>query len=1045
MKLTAEELKKISSKGSFLKERLDGKTLFLKGNIDEKRFELWKKKAGGSGGETAFLKRIYAEGITMERAKEISSDVTWDSDRDFPSWTGYINGMLGILPVDVEELKGKTLFQTDKYLEALKKQTQDNEKVFVEAKEGMLSILPFVYYGEKELIKRLGKRIELFSDKALWDMSQMLANGLYYLVHKTISERLRIFILRKESFGFLLNLKDEDSMRYMALFREDLLLGGWKEIFLEYPVLPRIMGTVINNWVQNMDELSSHLENDKGILEKEFNNNKKLGKAEGIKGSISDAHNKGKGVIILEFQSEVKIVYKPRNLGIDMAYAKLIDAMEDRGFPYKLKAPKALQFKNHGWIEFIEYKPLDSKEEAGSYYKRAGALLGLVYVLCGNDFHGENMIAHGEHPVLVDLETIIAYKMIQFNEDYEDMKETQNFIDLLQESVLGLGFLPIWLTAPGGICIDFGALTGSVTTSIPSFENAAMSVIDYKNELLEGFKRAYDFFMENKDKFFNDILKNLFDKSILRIIIRPTKVYAQMLYHTLSPEFLKDGFLYSIEIERFAPAFLVKVEDEKTKRLWDIFLSERDALEERDVPIFYGHADELHIRNDCNILSENYFADSALERVNNKIKGLSEDDKERQLDFIVETLKIYKKSCHDEGQKTETHKDLEDMELMGKEELLAEALDIYEQIMKKSIKVGDKNISWISYNHDLIHEKVMIGQAIASLYDGMFGISLFMSSLYSITGKEDIKRNALLLLGPFRESLRHKSYPMPVYRMQLGLGNGLGGIIKSLVMIGDYLCEEALYHDAMYLIDKIKPEQIKKEKNMDVLKGLIGLIPALVICHERFGHVCSLELAKLCGEQILKNKEKASETGFGCGTDGIIYGLYKLYSVTLDTKLYEAMLQMIKGNNGMNEEVPDKEGKMNLNGSLCSGTAGRGLMLLGILPVLEDAKIQIDIDDLIKHTLEYPMEFADHLCCGNSGRIDFLQEASLRLEKPELLKQANRRIRWMIKRKKEKGHFHIEGSHSNWVSNPSLFQGLSGIGYEMLRCIDAKRFQSVLY
>ena len=39
------------------------------------------------------------------------------------------------------------------------------------------------------------------------------------------------------------------------------------------------------------------------------------------------------------------------------------------------------------------------------FYRRQGALLALLYALEATDFHAENLIASGEFPVLIDLET----------------------------------------------------------------------------------------------------------------------------------------------------------------------------------------------------------------------------------------------------------------------------------------------------------------------------------------------------------------------------------------------------------------------------------------------------------------------------------------------------------------------------------------------------------------------------------------------------------------------------------------------------------------
>ncbi|MDD4565947.1 MAG: type 2 lanthipeptide synthetase LanM [Eubacteriales bacterium] len=1044
MRLALNELEQIAARSAFLKERLEGNTQFLEGREKEKRFHAWRKKVGGSGGEPAFFKRLHVEGITIKKAKEICAEVTWNKAHELPEWTDYINDLLMMLPADEARLEERVIFDIKGYLNALDEQPNADKKALAEIKGAMLSLLPFVSYAERRLADRLADKANLFSEKALSDISGMLANALLQLSFKTFSERLRIFILRKESFGFLMNLHDEDTIRYAALYEKELLSGGWKEIFLEYPVLPKLMVTAICNWVDHIDSFSTYLKEDMEFLEKEFNGNDALGTVSAIKGSISDAHNKGKGVLIPEFEQGAKIVFKPRNLGIDVAYERLINKLKDMEFPYELIAPRALNFESHGWIEFIENKPLDTEDQAKDFYRRDGALLCLVYALGGNDFHGENIIAFGEHPVLIDLETIIAFKMLQFTDESEYVRDVQKFVDILRESVLGIGFLPIWLTVGDDVCVDFGALTGSIPSSMPSFEGKTLSVFDYQEELLEGFGKTYDFFIENGEAFFDNIVRELFNDTVLRVLLRATNVYAKMLNQTISPGFLKDGFLYSVEIEGFAPAYLINVAEENVPRLWKLFLNERDALEERDIPIFSGHANERHIRNDRSILCNDYFSESVLERVGQKIRKLDAADKGRQLDFITESLSIYTKGCHNEGKKKEGQPENGSLQPLEKAELLSRAQSVYQEIMASSLKLGDQYISWISYNYDLLYNKTFIGQTTANLYDGLIGISLFTAALYSLNRDEKVKYTALSLLEPFRQSLRNQDYKMPVYRMNPGLGKGLGGIIKAFVMIGDYLEEAALYDDARYLIELITKEQIIKERHMNVLSGLAGLLPALLLCYEHFGHEYSLEMARLCGRQILKNKNTLRESGFGYGSSGILFMLMKLYNITRDTELLKEILKLAKQENSRYKEMIEQGGRGINIGSICMGTAGPGVLYMSMSDNPEDIGCP-NIDFVLQQIQQYPPDYGDSLCCGNSGRLDFMIEASVKLHKPELLKEANRIMHWMINRKDATGHFNIEGANAETISNPSLFQGLSGIGYEMLRCLSPEKIGSVWF
>jgi len=121
--------------------------------------------------------------------------------------------------------------------------------------------------------------------------------------------------------------------------------------------------------------------------------------------SLSDPHHGGRSVIALRFNSGFKLIYKPRNLGLDVAYGGLLEWLNGRGVRWPFKVLKVLNRGTHGWIEFVEHHPCETKGEAENYHRRAGMLLYLLHVLEGTDCHCENLIACGDHPVLVDLET----------------------------------------------------------------------------------------------------------------------------------------------------------------------------------------------------------------------------------------------------------------------------------------------------------------------------------------------------------------------------------------------------------------------------------------------------------------------------------------------------------------------------------------------------------------------------------------------------------------------------------------------------------------
>ena len=80
-----------------------------------------------------------------------------------------------------------------------------------------------------------------------------------------------------------------------------------------------------------------------------------------------------------------------------------------------------------------------SDEEIRRYYRRTGNFLCLVYALNGSDFHFENLIADGEHPVPIDLETIYHHREKIAAADGDDADEMAGRLRL---SVLATDLLP---------------------------------------------------------------------------------------------------------------------------------------------------------------------------------------------------------------------------------------------------------------------------------------------------------------------------------------------------------------------------------------------------------------------------------------------------------------------------------------------------------------------------------------------------------------------------------------------------------------------------
>ena len=84
-----------------------------------------------------------------------------------------------------------------------------------------------------------------------------------------------------------------------------------------------------------------------------------------------------------------------------------------------------------------------------------------------------------------------------------------------------------------------------------------------------------------------------------------------------------------------------------------------------------------------------------------------------------------------------------------------------------------------------------------------------------------------------------------------------------------------------------------------------------------------------------------------------------------------------------------------------------------------------------------PLNERDHLCCGNSAVAEYYMTAGRHEE-------AGRVLNAMYVRKKKDGTYrYMSGRFNNSVTG-SLFHGVSGIGYEMLRYACPQNVVSVL-
>jgi len=276
-----------------------------------------------------------------------------------------------------------------------------------------------------------------------------------------------------------------------------------------------------------------------------------------------------------------------------------------------------------------------------------------------------------------------------------------------------------------------------------------------------------------------------------------------------------------------------------------------------------------------------------------------------------------------------------------------------------------------------------------------------------------------------------------------------------------------LLDEAQKIASLFTPDLIFTDKTFDISNGSAGAILGLLALHKASNSAEVLETALICGHHLLNHRvvsdsgyqawatsdSKNILTGLSHGAAGIAYSLLRLYEATGETAFKEAAEEAIAyersvfipemGNWPDLREISTKEG-ISCMCSWCHGATGIGLARVAGLGILDNDEIRKDIEVAIKTTQSYTLSKFDDICCGNMGRVELLFTAAQQLSRPQLLKVAMEKATQVVARAEQRETFTFSPNWKNTPFLPGLFQGVSGIGYQLLRLSHPDLIPSVL-
>lgn len=831
--------------------------------------------------------------------------------------------------------------------------------------------------------------------------------------------------------------------------------GVFRNLVMHRPVLARLIAQVTEAFIAGTAEFFDRLAADRVALAEAF----------GVTGALTslapagDPHDGGRMVSILTFENGVKLVYKPRPLAIDRAWVGLLDWLKERdraAYPVLdmlPAAPAVLDRGDYGWAAFIESHVPEGDDAGRRYAAHAGAMLGLLHLLCGSDMHGENVLIEHGRPVPVDLETILTPRLKSRRLGHAgDVFSAAG--ERLGDTVMTVGFLPVWMSLPGGKAVAAGALAGpelpSLKNRVPARINTdamhfVMSEVagglDGSSKVPEDTIVHAEALIETFTAMCGCLDEHVVDMAApggplsafrgvpIRFVLRATNLYANLLTRANRPHYLEDGARWSASFD-----FLSRTAD------WSgedplVPVRERELiwLSRYDVPKFSCLSDGMDLLDRDGIAAESVVETSAFDRLTARLKDLSGP----ALDFQTAVIRtVMPGPPHFEST------DWPDAPPLSRELAVARATAIADELEAASVTdAGGRTWFGMIPGNDERFRNLEVSDY--GLYSGNIGIALFFAALFRETGHPDHERLARETLRPVAETIADPVVAATLSR-RTGIGgmSGMGSLVYGFTQISRLLNDPSLLESARQAAQTVNERRAANDNDLDIIGGSAGAILALLAFYAHTGNAAALASARFCGERLLQKqrpdggwKPSAFDTpllGMSHGASGIALALGRLAEASGDMRFAEGMARGL-GFERMQyrpkrRNWPDlREDKIGFPCQWCHGATGIGLARALLPPSLRDDIAIEEAHVAMETTLGNKRISIDHMCCGNLGKADALMTCGQILNRADFCEAALTRAGAIA----SAPAFALDGQPG--LPAAALFQGLAGCGYTLLR------------
>lgn len=907
-----------------------------------------------------------------------------------------------------------------------------------------------------------------------------LTGGLRLLLHRLLSRTLTLELhlarLRGELAG------DSPEERFGAFLRGRCTPAGRRALLTDYPVLARQLALAAERWHRTSRQLVRRILADTAAIRDRFAGGAELGAVVEVSPGRGDPHRGGQTVAVVRWSSGLVLVYKPRSLAVDVAFNRLLGWLNAAGLSLPFRTLRCLDRGGYGWVEFVAAEPCASQAEISRFYRRQGALLALLELLGSGDIHSENLVAAGEQPVPVDLETLFQPPPL--------LPETgvsggeRRAAEAVAGSVLRVGLLPAlaWRTADGGgvdlsglghrpgqrTSLALPVLSGAGTDQMrvqlqrlpmelpdhrPVAKDAPLDLLDYAGDLAAGFTELHRLCRANRDALLaEDGPIEAFRGAPIRVLLRSTVTYSTVLWTGFHPDLLRDG----LERDRHFDYLWRQVN--RTPDLAAGIPAERRDLWRGDVPYFATATDGTQLQDGDGEPVPGIRFEPGIERVRRRLAEWDDDHLHGQLRLVRASLAAAAINASEELVFPD-YRLPEAGRAATADELVAAARAIGDELARRAYRDRD-SAQWLGLTSEQ-GRNWSFGPLGPDLFNGLTGVALFLAELGRLTGEH---RHTELARGAVDTACRQLDR-----QLLAGVGGMAGrpGVAYALCRLAPLLADESLV-DRAEAVTATLAGAVAADTEYDVVGGSAGTIAGLRLLHRLrpggpAGELIAVAASRLAatGEPRAGGRGWLPESvrqlgwsgvplaGIGHGTAGVAWALLaaarclgegRYAELARAALVYERSLFDPAEQAWRDLRIPIDDPYLTC--AWCHGAVGVGLARLASRELLAgDPELDREIDAALATTRRRGFGLSHSLCHGDAGSIELLLTAARVLDRPALRAEAAHRAADVLASIRTSG----------WMCGvplgtptPSLLVGLAGIGYEFLRVAAPDRVPSVL-